>query len=50
MSIVVEVIRTVLFFIKIFYTKIKHTSISTRLKNKLGDICPDEIADKKNNQ
>ena len=49
-SIVVEVIRTVLFFIKIFYTKIKHTSISTRLKNKLGDICPDEIADKKNNQ
>ena len=32
-STVVEVIRTVLFFIKIFYTKIKHTNISTRLKN-----------------
>ena len=32
-SIVLEVIRTVLFFIKIFYTKIKHTSISTRLKS-----------------
>ena len=32
-SIVVEVIRTVLFCIKIFYTKIKHPSISTRLKS-----------------
>ena len=42
------------FFIKIFYTKIKHTSISTPKKHnkalKLGDICPDKIADKKNNQ
>ena len=31
-SIVVEVVRTV-FFIKIFYTKIKHPSISTCLKS-----------------
>ena len=32
-SIVIEVIETVLFFKKDFYTKIKHTSISIRLKS-----------------
>ena len=50
-SIVVEVIRTVLFIIKIFYTKIKHTNISTRLRSIIKHtnyvICPDKIADKK---
>ena len=54
-SMVVEVIRTVLFF----YQEILHKNKTPKYLNtpkkhnkarKLGDICPDKIADKKNNQ
>ena len=53
-SIVVEGIATVLFF----YQDILHKNKTTKYLNmpkkhnkahKLGDICPDKIADKKNN-
>ena len=55
-SIVVEVIRTVLFF---FYQGILHKNKTHKYLNtpkkhnkvhKLGDICPDKIADKKKYQ
>ena len=54
-SIVVEVIRTVLFFYRDTLHKNKtHKYLNTPKKHnkahKLGDICPDKIADKKNNQ
>ena len=54
-SIVVQVIRTFLFF----YQDILHKNKTRRYLNtpkehnkahKLGDICPEKIADKKNNQ
>ena len=54
-SIVVQVIRTVLFF----YQDILHKNKTRRYLNtpkehnkahKLGDICPEKIAHKKNNQ
>ena len=53
-SIVVEIIRTVIFF----YQDILHKNKTPKYLNtpkkhnkahKLGDICPDKIADKKNN-
>ena len=51
-SIVVEVIRTVLFFYQDILHKNKtHKYLNTPKKrnkaHKLGDICPDKIADKK---
>ena len=45
-SIVVEVIRTVLFF----YQDILHKNKTHKYLNRLDDMCPDKIADKKNNQ
>ena len=54
-SIVVEVIRTALLFYQDILLKDKtHKYLNTPKKHnkahKLGDICPDKIADKKNNQ
>ena len=54
-SIVLEVIKTVLFFYQDILHKNKtHKYLNTPKKHnkahKLGDICPDKIADKKNNQ
>ena len=54
-SIVVEVIRTDLFFYQDILHKTKtHKYLNTSKKNnkahKLDDICPDKIADKKDNQ
>ena len=54
-SIVVEVIRTILFFYQDILHKSKlHKYLNTSKKHnkahKLGDLCPDKIADKKNNQ
>ena len=54
-SIVVEVIRAVLFFYQdILHKNETHKYLNTPKKHnkahKLDDICPDKIADKKNNQ
>ena len=54
-SIVVEVIRTVLFFYQDFLRKNKtpkylNTPKKHNKAHKLGVICPDKIVDKKNNQ
>ena len=54
-TIVAEVIRTVLFFYQDNLDKNKtpkyhNTPKEHNKAHKLGDICPDKIADKKNNQ
>ena len=54
-SIIVEVIRTVLFFYQDILHKIKTPKYLNMPKkhnkaHKLGNICPNKIADKKNNQ
>ena len=54
-TIVAEVIRTVLFFYQDILDKNKtpkylNTPKEHNKAHKLGDICPDKIADKKNNQ
>ena len=54
-SIVVEVMRTVLFFYQDILHKNKTHKYLNRPKkhnkaHKLDDMCPDKIADKKNNQ
>ena len=54
-AIVAEVIRTVRFFYQDILDKNKtpkylNTPKEHNKAHKLGDICPDKIADKKNNQ